>query len=300
MSGLFHGLSAFPITPCTQDGTVIEADFERILKRIIGSGASSVGVLGSTGTYAYLERDERRRAIEIARAVLQDTTPIIAGVGHLRTDRAIALAQDAETAGAQGLLLAPVSYTPLHDDEFLSHVAAVAGATSLPICIYNNPGTTHFTVSDGLLCALSRIDGVKAIKHPGGPKEDVAARVQALDGHLPGDFAVGFSGDWFAKGSMLAGGKAWYSVIGGLFPRPAAALTQAAMSGDREQADEIDALFAPLWPLFKTVGSLRVVYPMAASLGLTQAQPPLPIQAHTGALDALVEPLEAFQSTGSL
>ena len=54
-------------------------------------------------------------------------------------------------ASADALLLAPVSYTPLTQEEAYYHVAAVAGSTSLPLCIYNNPSTTHFTFGEELL-----------------------------------------------------------------------------------------------------------------------------------------------------
>ena len=70
--------------------------------------------------------------------------PLIVGVGALRTDWAKELARGAERAGADGLLLAPMSYTPLTLSEVAEHYRAVAGTTNLPLSIYNNPGTTHF------------------------------------------------------------------------------------------------------------------------------------------------------------
>jgi 4-hydroxy-tetrahydrodipicolinate synthase len=127
---LCAGLSAFPITPATPEGRVIEADLRAILRRIAAGGADSVGLLGSTGTYMFLERDERRRATAIAVETLTDT-PVIVGVGALRTDHARAVARDAAAEGAAGLLLAPVSYTPLTEEEVFRHFAAVAEAPCL-------------------------------------------------------------------------------------------------------------------------------------------------------------------------
>lgn len=65
----------------------------------------------------------------------------------LRTDDAQDLARDAEAEGANALLLAPVSYTPLTDEDAFHRYGAVASATSLPLRIYNNPSTKHFTFS---------------------------------------------------------------------------------------------------------------------------------------------------------
>ena len=64
------------------------------------------------------------------------------------------------------LLLAPVSYTPLRDAEVFQHYRAVAGASDLPLCIYNNPGTTHFNFSLELLQRLADIPTIKAVKMP--------------------------------------------------------------------------------------------------------------------------------------
>ena len=114
---LFHGLSAFPITPSDAAGRVDTGALSALLKRIDAAGADSIGLLGSTGSYMYLSRAEKRRAIQAAADCLSGRTPVIVGVGALRTDETIALAQDARAAGASAGLLAPVSYTPLTEDE---------------------------------------------------------------------------------------------------------------------------------------------------------------------------------------
>jgi 4-hydroxy-tetrahydrodipicolinate synthase len=93
----------------------------------------------------------------------------------MRTDDAIALAQDAEGAGANALLLAPGSYTPLTDKEVFQHFFAVAASTDLPLCIYNNPGTTHCTFSVGLLERLSKLPNIAAVKMPLPANGDIDA-----------------------------------------------------------------------------------------------------------------------------
>ncbi len=273
---LFHGLSAFPITPMDAAGRVDVPALERVLARLAEAKVDSVGLLGSTGSYMYLSAAERRRAIEAAVSVL-GKVPVIASVGALRTDEAVGLARDAEAAGAAGLLLAPVSYTPLGEEEVFQHFAAVAGATGLPLAIYNNPGTTHFTFTDGLIARLAGIANIAAVKNTGAPAAEIAPRHAALAGQVPADFAIGYSGDWFAADCLRAGGKAWYSVIGGLLPVPALKLTRAALAGDAAEAARIDALFAPLWTLFKAHSSYRVVHAAAKAMGLTRHDPPRPI-----------------------
>lgn len=274
---LFRGLSAFPITPADQNGRVNVDELTALLRRLDQAGVASVGLLGSTGSYMYLSRSERRRTIEAAVDCLGGRTPVIASVGALRTDEAMALARDAQVAGADGLLLAPVSYTPLTDEEVFQHFAAVAAATGLPLCVYNNPGTTHFSFSTALLKRLAGISNIIAVKNPALPAQEMQAGHQALRAALPADFEIGYSGDWNVPGAILAGGVAWYSVVAGLLPQPALKLMRAAQAGDTAETQRIDGYFEPLWSLFRELSSYRVVYAAANLLEVSMAAPPRPM-----------------------
>ena len=276
MSRIFSGLSAFPITPADPAGVVDEDALAGLIHRLVNAGVDSIGLLGSTGTYAYLDRDARRRAITTAAAV-KGAVPLIAGIGALRTDAVIRHAQDAEDAGADGLLLAPVSYTPLTDDEVATHFFAVAEATALPICIYNNPGTTHFQFSTALLQRLADHPRIVAVKMPLPGNTSIADDLAALRAALPADFIIGYSGDWGASAGLLSGADAWFSVLAGTLPVLSKRLTHAAQNLDDTEVAALEAQLAPLWDLFKRHGSLRVVYGIAQILGLTTAEPPRPI-----------------------
>ncbi|SDE95446.1 dihydrodipicolinate synthase family protein [Limimaricola pyoseonensis] len=280
---IFTGLSAFPITPADAEGRVDADALSRLLERLCAAGVDSIGLLGSTGGYAYLSREERGRAVSAAAEAVAGRVPLIAGVGALRTDTAMALAREAEKAGADGLLLAPMSYTPLTDEEVHEHFRAVAAATSLPLCIYNNPGTTHFRFGLPLLQRLADLPGVEGVKMPLPAGTALAEDLAALRAGLPEGFAVGYSGDWGCTEALLAGADAWFSVAGGLWPGPTLELARAAQAGDRDGTARIEAAFMPLWELFKEFGSLRVVHAAANLMDLTQARPPRPILPLTGA-----------------
>ncbi len=272
------GLIAFPITPMDADGRVDTAALRRLVRRLVEAEVDAVGVLGSTGSYPYLSRDERRRALDAALAEVDGRAPVIAGIGALRTDAVLHLAKDARDAGAQGGLLAPVSYTPLLEDEVYALFETVTGAVDLPLIVYNNPGTTHFSVSNALIARLSRLPQVVAVKNPAPEPADAKAAIAALRAEVPPGFSVGYSTDWNATEALIAGGDAWYSVAAGLFPARCMAIRRAVARGGASEARRFDAALAPLWDLFRTHTSLRVIYAAANQLGLTDAHPPLPIQ----------------------
>ncbi len=274
---LFRGISGFPITPCDASGNVDQHALARVLEPLCESRLDSIGFLGSTGSYAYLSQDQRRAALTAALACVRDRVPLICGVGALRTDHAIELARDAADQSAAGLLLAPVSYTPLTQDEVFAHFRAVAAATDLPLCIYNNPSTTHFRFSHDLLARLGDVPHIVAVKMPLPATEDVAAELAQLRRFLPEDFVIGYSADWGARPALLAGADAFFSVAAGCVPDQFLAMGRAAMAGDADAAARQDAAFAVMWAMFREHGSLRVAHLAAGLLGRADAAPQRPI-----------------------
>ena len=248
---MFVGLSAFPLTPMGD-----EAAFERLVARLAAAGVDSIGALGSTGSYAYLTREERARAARLAVGAA-DGVPVMTGIGATRTERVIEHALDAQDAGVSAVMLAPVSYQVLTDEEVFGLFADVTAELSIPLCVYDNPGTTHFAFSDDLHARVAALPGVRAIKLPG---DGVAARIATLRPRVPEHVALGMSGDWFAAAALAGGADVWFSVIGGLFPEAALAIVR-----EGEPASE---RLEPLWALFRRHGSVRVMGTAAALLGL--------------------------------
>ena len=276
MSDIFRGLSAFPITPASADGIVDTDAVQMLVARLVSAEVASIGLLGSTGTYAYLDRTQRRRIVAAA-AEVKGEVPLIVGVGALRTDAAVALAQDAEELGADGLLLAPVSYTPLTKDEAFLHYITVADATALPLCIYNNPGTTRFTFDIDLLQRLAAHPRIAAVKMPLPADGDIATDLDRLRAALPEDFVIGYSGDWGISAALTAGADAFYSALGGTLPNLFMALSEAARSQNAARTAALEDRLQPLWSLCRTHGSLRLAYALSERLGVCAASLPRPL-----------------------
>jgi dihydrodipicolinate synthase/N-acetylneuraminate lyase len=268
---MFTGLSAFPLTPL-RDDTFDEAAYARLLARLTVAGVDSITALGSTGSYMYLDRDERRR---VARAAVQHAgpVPVFVGIGALRTSQVRRLADDAQEAGASAVLLAPVTYQALSDDEVFGLFEDVTAGLSVPLVVYDNPGTTHVTFTDDLYARIANLPHVASIKIPGVPAEpgEAAARVRTIRSHIPENVTVGVSGDSRAATGLNAGCDAWYSVLAGTLPGPALEITRAALSGDSAAAAAESARLEPLWALFVEHGSYRVTAAIAEHLGLVAA-----------------------------
>ena len=281
---MFSGLSAFPLTPMNEDG-VDEAAFVALVQRLSAAGVNSIGALGSTGGYAYLSRAERLR---VARLAVQTAgnIPVMVSIGALRTREVLDLADDAQAAGAGGLLLAPVSYHKLSADEVFSLYDTVTRHISIPLCVYDNPGTTHFEFTDELHGRIAQLPNVRSIKIPGVPldPEGARARIERLRALIPSHITIGISGDASAAVGLNAGCGVWYSVIGGLFPHTALSITRAARRGNAREAVQLSERLEPLWTLVRqTGGSLRVIATAAEILELAKHPClPLPLKALSG------------------
>ncbi|WP_034240744.1 dihydrodipicolinate synthase family protein, partial [Saccharomonospora iraqiensis] len=189
------GLSAFPLTPVADHG-VDEKAFAGLVARLAEADVDSITALGSTGCAPYLSGAERARAARVAVAHAGNT-PVLVGIGALRTRDVLALAEDAQHAGASGVLLAPVSYQALTEEEAFGLYADVTAELSVPLVVYDNPGTTGFTFTDELYARVAELPNVAALKIPGVPADPDAAgaRVSDLRTLLPASVTVGVSGD---------------------------------------------------------------------------------------------------------
>ncbi|MDN5617374.1 MAG: dihydrodipicolinate synthase family protein [Kocuria sp.] len=265
----FAGLSAFPLTPL-RDDAVDDRSFTGLVERLSSAGVDSITALGSTGSYAYLTTEERAHVARIA-VEYAGQTPVVVGIGALRTSHVVANAEAAQAAGASGLLLAPMTYQPLTHDDVAELYRAVSRNTDLPVIVYDNPGTTHFSFTHELYARIAELPGVCSIKIPGVPTDPDAARahVAAIRAAVPGHVTIGVSGDAYGAAGLAAGCDAWYSVLAGTLPEPALAITRAVQQGRPADAVAESERLAPLWDLFADFGgSLRVVAAIAEHLGL--------------------------------
>lgn len=287
---MFTGLSAFPLTPIGANG-VDEKAFAKLMERLVSAKVDSIGALGSTGSYAYLRREERARVARLA-VDAAGGIPVMIGIGAISTRDVLELADDAQKAGASAVLLAPVSYQKLMADEVYGLFETVCATLSVPLCVYDNPGTTHFEFSDELHARIATLPNVRSIKIPSVQPNlaDATARVSRLREKIPAGVSIGVSGDASAATGLNAGCNAWYSVLGGLLPETCLAITRAAQAGKADDATQLSARLEPLWALFRQHGSIRVVSAMAEMFGLVGTPNlPLPIRSLGEAARASVQ-----------
>ena len=117
--------------------------------------------LGSTGEFAYLDREQRAAVVQATIEAADKRVPVIAGVASTSTADAVAQAKHYQTLGADGILAILEAYFPLKDAQIESYFRAIADAVEIPVVLYTNP---QFQRSDLTLDVIARL--VDASAHP--------------------------------------------------------------------------------------------------------------------------------------
>ena len=160
------GVLSAIVTPFTSDGEQID---EKVLRNLIdqniADGVDGFVPAGGTGEFSVLSHQERLRLVEIVVEQTAGRATVLAHTGATSTREAIALSKHADRAGATAIMLATPYYEPIGFNEAFAYYAAVADATSLPICAYNFPPATglHLDV-DFLVRLATEIPQVKYVK----------------------------------------------------------------------------------------------------------------------------------------
>ncbi|MFS4473048.1 dihydrodipicolinate synthase family protein [Chryseobacterium sp. T20] len=231
----FKGIIAYPITPFDKNEKVDIPLFKHLVERLITSGSHGIAPLGSTGVMPYLSDEEKEEVTEATLQQVKGRIPTLVGVSNLTTEKTIHHAQFAEKAGADAVMIIPMSYWKLTDDEIVAHYDAVARKISIPIMAYNNPATSGVDMSPALLKRLLEIPNVTMIKESTGDIQ----RMHYLRRELGEEVAFYNGSNPLALAAFSAGARGWCTAAPNLIPELNISLYNAVEEGDLEKAKTV-------------------------------------------------------------
>ncbi|MDM1555046.1 MULTISPECIES: dihydrodipicolinate synthase family protein [Chryseobacterium] len=231
----FKGIIAYPITPFDENEKVDIPLFKHLVERLITSGSHGIAPLGSTGVMPYLSDEEKEEVTEATLQQVKGRIPTLVGVSNLTTEKTIHHAQFAENAGADAVMIIPMSYWKLTDDEILAHYDAVACKISIPIMAYNNPATSGVDMSPSLLKRLLEIPNVTMIKESTGDIQ----RMHYLRRELGEEVAFYNGSNPLALAAFSAGARGWCTAAPNLIPELTINLYKAVEEGNLEKAKTV-------------------------------------------------------------
>jgi 4-hydroxy-tetrahydrodipicolinate synthase len=272
----FIGVFSFIATPTAEDGEIID---EKCLRQSIdfqlASGVDGITVFGSTGGIGSFSEQERHRVIEVAVKHLNGRAPLLAGTGAITTSEAIRLSKFAEDAGADGVLVVPINYWPMSDQEIYGHYEAIAHAVKIPVGIYNNPGTTGVDIKPPVIAQLADIDNVAFVKESSGDM----SRISAIRRLTNNAISVMNGNDACTPESIAAGVDGWFAGSANIMPAQCVELFRL---GYREKNIEaMRSYFRPLFPICEFMGMrgyIRVAHTACDLLGRPVGSPRRPLR----------------------
>src|SRR5215467_665367 len=158
----FHGVFPYLVSPVDREGNHETDALARLVDDLIAAGVHGLTPLGSTGEFAYLDREQRAAIVKTTIAAAAGRVPVVAGVASTSTADAVAQAQNYQRLGADGILAILEAYFPLKDAQVESYFRAIADAVDIPVVLYTNP---QFQRSDLTLEVIARLAGHPRIRY---------------------------------------------------------------------------------------------------------------------------------------
>lgn len=218
------------------DATAAHADV------LIRSGVSGLIFLGSLGENQTLSPDEKRTVIQAMVRAVKGRVPVLSGVAETSTAEAARYTRDVEKLGVDGVMLMPAMLYRGDAEETLAHFRTVAGATGLPIMIYNNPISYANDLTPESLAKLADQPNFVALKESSG---DVR-RITDLHNTVGGRYALFTGVDDLVLEASIAGIDGWVAGSGIAFPAENQYLWELTRAGHWDEARTLYRWFAPL------------------------------------------------------
>jgi 1-pyrroline-4-hydroxy-2-carboxylate deaminase len=229
----------------TQFDSALAIDFpatQRVQAGLLKDGVHGLVLMGTVGEGNSLRAEEKRQVLKSAVEVSAGRVPVIAGVSEFTTVAAMEFARDAEKLEADGLMVLPsMVYVPTAA-ELEHHFRLVAGATGLPIMLYNNPPSYRVNIGIDTLKRLAEVPNIVSIKESAPDSRRFTDIINSV-----GDRYVLFAGlDDVAFEGLTLGAKGWVSGLTNAFPVESLLLYEALRDGNLERARKIYRWFMPL------------------------------------------------------
>ena len=228
----FRGVFPYLVSPIDERGRVKDAVLTRLVNDLIDAGVHGLTPLGSTGEFAYLNREQRHRIVEVVVQATRRRVPVVAGVAATTIADAVEQVKAYEALGVDGVLGILEAYFPLTEDGVVAYFTAMANATALPVVLYTNP---QFQRSDLTLPAierLARIDNIRYLKDASSDTGRLLSIINAV-----GDRIRVFSASAHIPACvMLIGGVGWMAGLACVVPRQSARLYDLCRAAKWEEA----------------------------------------------------------------
>ena len=251
-TAIFKGSCTAIVTPFNEHGV----DYDRLRRNIdfqYENGTAAIVVCGTTGEAATQSQCEQYETVRQAIKFNQGRMKVIVGVGSNNTETALRNAENAKSAGADGILMVTPYYNKSTQKGLVEHFTYVADRVDIPMILYNVPSRTGIGIAADTYRILSQHPNINGVKEASGNIAEYA-----LTRSMCGDELVFWSGNDSDTVPMMAlGAVGVISVASNIIPADVAKLCELCLAGDFQAAaaeyfrlaDFFDKLFIETNPI---------------------------------------------------
>lgn len=242
------------VTPMKENQEVNYEKLEELIEFQIENGTDCIVIAGTTGESSTLSMEEHKKVIEAAIAFTKGRIPVVAGTGSNCTATAVQLSQEAEEAGADGLLIVTPYYNKATQGGLIQHYTTIARSVKTPIIMYNVPSRTGCNILPETAATLFKNEAnIVGLKEATGSLAQASETMNLTDGKL--DLYSGEDG--LVVPLMSIGAIGVISVWSNVAPKDVHDMCMSYLNGDIKKALEIqrkglplvDALFSEVNPI---------------------------------------------------
>jgi 4-hydroxy-tetrahydrodipicolinate synthase len=284
------------ITPFTEDGALDLDGAQRVANHLVDSGTDTVLVHGTTGESPTLLGDEPWQLLAAVKDAVGDRATIMMGSGSNATATAIRSTERATEMGADSLLVVTPYYNKPSQRGLVQHFRTVAGATDLPIVLYDIKARTATAIEVSTMVDLAEVPNIVGTKDASGDGAKVGDVLVATHG-APGGFGVWSGADELNLACIASGGTGIISVAAHLVGRELAEMIDVFVT-DPLRARELHLACLPLHRALFAEPSPAPLKAAMAELGLPAGPVRLPLAAASSeAARDVLDALERVRST---
>ncbi|WBL27432.1 4-hydroxy-tetrahydrodipicolinate synthase [Zunongwangia sp. HGR-M22] len=238
----FVGTGVALVTPFKNDLSVDFEALERLVEDQIANGIDYLVVLGTTGEYTTLTKQEKEQVIKCIVTVNNGRLPLVLGIGGNNTMAVVDEVKSTNLKDFQAVLSVSPYYSKPSQEGIFQHFKMIAEASPLPIILYNVPGRTGSNMLPETIARIAlECDNVIGVKEAAG---DIVQAMKLIS-LVPEDFKVISGDDMITLPMTLAGGAGVISVIGQAFPAEFSQMVQLGLEGNAKEAYQIHYKIAP-------------------------------------------------------
>lgn len=268
------GTGVAMVTPFRRDGGVDFSALTALTHHLVKGKVDYLVVMGTTGESATLTKDEKSAVLSMVLEANNGRVPVVYGVGGNSTAEVCQQLNTMDTDGLSAILSVSPYYNKPTQKGIYEHYAAVAGASPLPVVLYNVPGRTACNIeAETTLKLANEVSNIVAIKEASGSLDQVTAILK----DRPKNFLVISGDDTLSLPMIASGADGVISVVANAYPKQYSKLISTALNGDFARSRKLQyQLFDLIKMLFEEGNPAGVKY-VLNQLGVCETKVRLPL-----------------------